>query len=112
MAKLIFGLYEESTSLKLQGTRKEIEKYLRGGYKVHSEKNNFWILYKPARVRMKFEYDGKTYEFNMKIEACKYAGKSRISEKTALAFINAVKDGKIKVKICPEDGTYTIQEVR
>ena len=108
MSKFISGTYIKSTSIKLQGNRNKISKYLRDGFKVQMESNGFWVLSKPAIVKMVFEEENKRYVFDMKTEACRYLGKIRISEKTAKAFIEAVKNEDIQIKICPEDGTYTV----
>lgn len=108
MSKLISGTYIESASITLQGNRNKISKYLKEGFKVQRESCGFWVLCKPAIVEMVFEEKNERYVFDMKAEACSYFGKIRISPKTANAFIEAVKNEDIQIKICPEDGTYTV----
>lgn len=112
MSKFISGTYKRSTILKIQGNRKKISEYLKVGYKIKTESNGFWILYKPTIMEMVFQEKDKTYVFDMKSEACEYLNKNRISKKTANVFIQAVKNGDIIIQICPETGTYTLKQNR
>lgn len=89
--------YEPSDTIKIQGTRGSIRRYLDAGYCVKEERNGFWVLVKKAKVIVKVETPTSTQVINMKREILDYYGKKRITEKQVVKFLQDIENKKIAI---------------
>lgn len=104
-AKFVSSYYEKSDTIEMQGSRDEIEKYLKQGYYVKIERNGYRVLVKKARVMVTLENSKCTNSFNMKNEILDYYGKERISKQLVKKFEEDINNNKITFEM-NEDGTY------
>lgn len=104
-ANVICLNYEESDNISYQGNRRQIQRYLDKGYYVKEERNGYWVLIKPAAVRVVLESeDGHRASFNIKQDILDYYGKVRISPKLVEKFTKECNNGKIHFYM--EDNSY------
>ena len=94
--KFVTASYEASSSLEIQGNRSKVEKYLDNGYYIRESRNGYWLLVKPAKVYVTLKKDNKNLKINIKYEICDYYGKSRISKKLYLKFLEDANKENIK----------------
>ena len=100
--------YEPSDTIKVQGKRKEIEKYLTQGYYEKEERNGFWILEKTAKVNVTSKND--SCPFDMKDEVIQYYGRKKISEQLVGKFDEDIKTGKKEIWK-DNEGTHFIKDI-
>jgi hypothetical protein len=96
-AKIKSIIYEPSDTIEKQGTRKDIEKYLKAGYYIKEDRNGYWVLIKTAHLIVTLANDSNTRAFNMKEDICDYYGKNRISQSLVDRFSKDIGNGTISI---------------
>lgn len=96
-ATFVNAFYNDSSTITCQGNRSSINKYLKEGYYVKEERNGYWVLVKPASVRVTLKNsENEVSGFNMKQDILDYYNKTRISYKLFTQFSKDASSGKIQ----------------
>lgn len=94
--KFITASYEESDTIKKQGSKTSIQRYLKNGYTIVEERFGFWVLSKPVTITVWLEKPtGEIVSTEMKQNIVKHYGKLKISEKLFYQFVSDAKRGII-----------------
>lgn len=98
MEELIFiqATFLEANSIKLQGTRKTIQKYLENGYYIKHNQCGFWLLVKPSAVIVTLRNSTGQHLFNVKKQVIEYYERKRMTAELFDKFNSDATSGKIK----------------
>ena len=107
-ATFVNAFYIDSSTITHQGKRSSINRYLNKGYYIKENRNGYWVLTKPASVKVTLkDSDGELYHFNMKNDILEYYSRTRISQSLFTRFNKDATSGKIQFYM--EDGSYSFE---
>lgn len=101
--------YEESARITIQGSRLDIEKYLKQGYRIQEDKNGFWVLVKPLRLLATLTNSYGTKSFDVKSDVLEYYHRQRISKNLIETFQKDVDSGKIIFEMDDDCCSYNMK---
>lgn len=89
--------YENSDSIELQGTEEDVQKYFKKGYTVHIQRNGYWVLVKPSKVKVTLSKGKHTGVFDMREDVLDLYTRQRVNKKLCQRFKEDVNAGKVKI---------------
>lgn len=99
-AKRIDVNYIPSSSIRHQGNRRSIDRYLKQGYKIQTNKNGFWVLVLPSQVFVTIYCDDQIeYTYEMKDSILRKYDRSKISNNLIDTFVDDFNNGKISINV-------------
>ncbi|EOE7347268.1 hypothetical protein ACKTMU_003587 [Clostridioides difficile] len=100
--------YQPSSTIKKQGTRSDIDKYTKIGYRVTRNSYGNWILQKDAKVYVKIKNSSGIKTFDMRYDIVIFYSRERISEALVLNFKQDIRNGIVSIYM-DENGYYEIK---
>lgn len=96
-------IYVNADTVEFEGTEQEVQKFLKKGYKIHSEQNGFLVLVKPAKINVTLSKGVLTKNFDMSEEVLAFYSRKKTNPKLVERFKQDINTGKLKLVLESED---------